>query len=131
KNIEDPWMQIAALSASPERALQLFKSAREFTGQDTEARRGFMRQVTGVIAARRKPEEIRQVLQTVVQTSTPGSEWWRLASLQGLAGGRGGRGGRGGGRGAAAASPENMGHDLLVKLYLRPALPIRTTHLRL
>ena len=134
KNIEDPWMQIAALSASPERAPQLFKAAQAFANQETEARATFFRQVAAVIAARRKPEEIHQVLETLVRTSTPQSAWWRVASLQGLGGGgRGGRGG-GGGRGANRRDPaarDNMGQDLLVKLFEGPDQAIRRASLRM
>ena len=37
-NIDDPWMQIAALSASSDRAPQLFRSAAAFTDKQTSAR---------------------------------------------------------------------------------------------
>ena len=69
KAIEDPWMQIAALSAGPDRASQLFKAARAFANRESEAHGTFFRQTAAVIAARRKPEEIRQVLETVLRTS--------------------------------------------------------------
>jgi putative membrane-bound dehydrogenase-like protein len=134
---EDPWMQIAALSASPERAPQLFKTAQSFASQETEAQAAFFRQVTAVIAARRKPEEVRQVLETLVRTATPQSAWWREASLQGLAqgfgGGRGGGGRGGGGRAGRgeSGSRENLGQDLLVKLFEGPDKNIRRAALRL
>ena len=37
RNIEDPWMQIAALTASSDRAPALFKAAAAFTDQKTPA----------------------------------------------------------------------------------------------
>jgi hypothetical protein len=51
-NIEDPWMQIAALSASSERAPQLFRSASAFTDKPTDARARLFRQIGVVIGAR-------------------------------------------------------------------------------
>jgi putative membrane-bound dehydrogenase-like protein len=133
KNFEDPWMQTAALSASSERAPQLFKAGRAFTNRETEARGTFFRQLTAVIGARRKPEEIHKVLEALVRASAPGSTWWRAASLQGLSqglGGSRGRGGRDGGRSQTAVR-ENMGQDLLVKLFQEPDKDIRRASLRM
>ena len=45
--IDDPWMQIAALSASSERAPQLFRTAAAFTDKQTGARAAFFRQIVG------------------------------------------------------------------------------------
>jgi len=60
--IDDPWMQIAALSASSDRAPQLFRTATAFTDRQTSARGTFFHQIAAVIGARRKTAEIRQVL---------------------------------------------------------------------
>jgi putative membrane-bound dehydrogenase-like protein len=68
--IDDPWMQIAALSASSERAPQLFRAAAAFTDKQTSERAAFFRQVSAVIGARRQSAEIRQVLTTVLKTAT-------------------------------------------------------------
>src|SRR5919201_6734859 len=48
QHIEDPWMQIAALSASSDRAPQLFASAGAFTDKRTDARVTFFYQVSAV-----------------------------------------------------------------------------------
>jgi putative membrane-bound dehydrogenase-like protein len=68
--IDDPWMQTAALSASSERAPQLFRTAILFADKQTGARATFFRQVSTVIGVRRKTAEIRQVLTTLL--SLPG-----------------------------------------------------------
>ncbi len=146
RNIENPWMQVAALSASADRAPQLFKAAAAFTSQDTPARANFFRQVTSVIGARRKPAEIRGVLETVLHSSKPEASWWRTASLEGLSQGEGGGGRRGGGRGQAGGGPggragrgeggasaiqEDIGQDLLLKLYESPDDAVRRASIRL
>ena len=70
--LDDPWMQIAALSASSDRAPQLFRAAAAFTDTETSARATFFRQVTAVIGARRHSAEIRQVLTTILNSSPTG-----------------------------------------------------------
>ncbi len=88
-NIDDPWMQVAALSASSDRAAELFRGASAFTGQRTDARVGFFQQIGAVIGTRRRSAEIRQVLTTLVSASGPDTSWWRAATLDGLAQGLG------------------------------------------
>src|SRR5688572_11792005 len=68
-NVDDPWMQIAALSASSDRAPQLFRSAAAFTDKHTDARARLFHQIGVVIGARRKPAEVRQMLTTVLRNS--------------------------------------------------------------
>lgn len=142
QNIENPWMQVAALSASADRAPQLFKAAAAFESQNTPARANYFHQVTAVIGARRNPAEVRAVLDTVVRADKPEASWWRTASLEGLSQGWGGggrrgqgagRGGRGGGRGGRGAPEiqENVGQDLLLKLFEGSDGSVRRASLRL
>jgi putative membrane-bound dehydrogenase-like protein len=138
RNIENPWMQVAALSASADRAPQLFKAAAAFENQNTPARANFFRQVTAVVGARRSPAEMRGVIDTVVRAARPEASWWRTASLEGLSQGwggggggrRGGRGQPGGGRGGPTVR-ENVGQDLLLKLFAGPDDAVRRASLRL
>lgn len=106
QSIEDPWMQVAALSASSGRAPGLFRAGRAFTDTRTDARATFFQHISAVIGARRRPAEIRQVLTSLLGSSDAGSSWWRAASLNGLAQGLG-----------AAAAHGDLGQDLLVKLF--------------
>ncbi len=120
ENIEDPWMQIAALSASPDRAPQLFKAAGAFTAKESAARSTFFRQVSAVIGATHNPAEIRRVLETLVRASKPDSSWWRAAPLGGLALGLGGGQSLSGRANAVPGerhAPANLGQDLLLKLF--------------
>ena len=130
KNIENPWMQIAALTASSDRAPAWFKAAAQFTDRNTPGRTSFFRQVASVIGARRKPAEIRAVLEAVSRVSGPDASWWRAASLEGLSQGLGGGGGRGG-RGGPSTIRENVGQDLMLQLFDSSDEAVRRASLRL
>jgi len=125
--LEDEWMQLAALSASSDRAIQYFDmaSARrpELTGTESDARRSFLRKVGAVIGARQKQAEMQKVLQAAAADSQPVSSWWKAASLEGLADGvlR---------RKADPASLKSL-QDLLFRLFENPAAPIRHAALSL
>ena len=69
-NIDDRWMQVAALSASSDRAPELFRGAAAFTDKRTDARVGFFQQLGTVIGTRRRSTEIRQVLTTLTKASS-------------------------------------------------------------
>ena len=118
-NVDDPWMQIAALSASPDRAQHLFRSSAAFTEKRTDARARLFQQIGVVIGARRNPAEVRQVLTTLVRTTNPDSSWWRAATLDGLAQGLG-----------AARVNGNFGADLLLTLFDRSDAQVRRASLR-
>jgi putative membrane-bound dehydrogenase-like protein len=75
----DKWIQIAALSASPEEATRLLPVAIK---QGAPA--SFVRQAAAVIGARHRPAEIQPLL-TAVSGSAAGD--WRPAALEGLASG--------------------------------------------
>jgi putative heme-binding domain-containing protein len=81
---EDRWMQIAALSASPEEASRLFEFAIRKQAPHT-----FVRQTTAVLGARRRPAELQTVLEAVSRADGGGS--WREAALEGLAAGMRGK----------------------------------------
>jgi len=123
-------MQIAALSASFDRAPQLFASAAAFTDKQTDARATFLHQVSAVIGTRRRTAEIRHVLVTLLSFSGARSSWWRAASLDGLAQGLSGSGG-----GRALGSSDslgraNLGQDLLLKLFAGADADVRRASLR-
>ena len=112
-------MQIAALSASSDRAPQLYQSGAAFTDKKTEARTAFFRQAAAVIGTRRQPVEIRSVLATLVRSSKPESEWWRRGhgSAQGGWGASARDSAGDGGLKRKRRPPRILGQDLLLKLY--------------
>ena len=84
--VEDPWMQVAALSASPGRVLPYFELAvSRLADSETKARRNFFHQVGAVIGMRAKSEEMRRLLTIVVDGPRPNSDWWGGATLDGMA----------------------------------------------
>jgi putative membrane-bound dehydrogenase-like protein len=117
RDLEDRWVQAGALSAGSDRALPLLESAP--AEKPTEARAAFFRLVSSVIGARGQPAEIRRVLQKVDAAPDPHAEWWRAASLEGLAAGIR--------KGQERALPA----DVLLKLFNGPAPAVRRAALRL
>jgi putative heme-binding domain-containing protein len=88
RHIEDPWFQIAALTAAKENAGQWFAAAirdSRVIAEPSEARQAFLRRIAGILGARRKDAEIGAVIAAAGRTSTKASAWWQVASLRGLA----------------------------------------------
>ncbi len=85
-DLEDRWVQVAALSASPEEATRLFaKAVADWSSDESAGRVSLFRQVCSVIGERKRGPELQQVLSRVSQADGHGSAWWRTASLEGLA----------------------------------------------
>ncbi|HEY8092707.1 MAG TPA: PVC-type heme-binding CxxCH protein, partial [Acidimicrobiales bacterium] len=89
-DVEDEWMQVAALSSSSNEAVaDLDRALRLSTGRSAVEGRGraaFLRQAAAVVGARRRPAEIGRL---VDRMAAPGPEWLRTAVLEGLAQGLG------------------------------------------
>ena len=116
--VEDPWMQVAALSASPGRALPYFELAvSRFADSDTNARRNFFHQVGAVVGVKADAKEMRRLLTTVADGSPRNSDWWGGATLDGMA-----EGVRAKGAGAKANLKEDR--DLLLGMFERRTGPV-------
>jgi putative membrane-bound dehydrogenase-like protein len=125
-DIEDEWMQVAALSASSARAPHLFditvSAGKGITAKESKGRSTFFRLVCAVVGSRQNPEEIQRVLAVVAREPQVGSEWWRAASLEGLAYGAGKRMNSAALRGSQEA---------LLKLFDSPSTLVRRASLEL
>lgn len=87
-DLEDEWVQVAALSASSLRDLRMFQWAiTRLSGQHTSGRQAFFRRIGSLVGTRQRIESIRNVLRAVTSQKNPQSEWWRAAALGGLADG--------------------------------------------
>src|SRR5262245_45856072 len=88
RDLEDEWVQVAALSASPERAEAYLKAAvapgSAFTASETSGRAGFIRRAAGSLAAR-PAVDLDAVLARVAAAREPRDDWWRVAATEGLA----------------------------------------------
>lgn len=118
RDMEDKWFQIAALSAGSAEASRLY--AKAVSGEQTPGRADFIRQTAMVIGARRQNAEIRSLLERVARAKQESAEWWRAASLEGLAAGVRGRA-------AVLAGRE----PLLLTLFDSPQASVRRAALRL
>jgi putative membrane-bound dehydrogenase-like protein len=92
--IDDEWMQVAALSASSDRAVAyLDRVLRQGAGvveRESAERAGFFDRLGGVIAAREKRDELTRAITTVTDPAAPAGDWWRAALLEGIARGMAG-----------------------------------------
>ena len=122
RDVEDKWFQIAALSSSSDEALRLYQKAAS-SQQETPGRVSFIRQAAALVGARHKAAEIQSVLEKVARSTQENAEWWRAASLEGLALGMRGR--------ATGAGAFGAGQPLLLKLFDSPQASIRRAALRL
>ncbi|PYQ08369.1 MAG: dehydrogenase [Acidobacteria bacterium] len=85
-DIQDEWVQAAALSASSDQAVAYLDHALApgtgLVAQEGPGRAVFLRQAAGVVGARRRPAEIGRLVE---RAAAPGPEWSRAALLQGVA----------------------------------------------
>ncbi len=79
-DIEDKWMQVAALSAGSDEARRLFTVAASQKWAESNGRAQLFRQAAAVIAARRNPSEMQATLGQVIT----GAAWWQAAALDGM-----------------------------------------------
>ncbi|HET7697113.1 MAG TPA: neutral/alkaline non-lysosomal ceramidase N-terminal domain-containing protein [Vicinamibacterales bacterium] len=88
RDVEDGWMQLAALSAANLDSVRLWRAAAErLSGSPSDARRLLFRRLGAVTAASRKLTALRGVLRAVASAAGPSAAWWRSATLEGLASG--------------------------------------------
>ncbi len=80
RDIEDGWVQLAALSSSSADAPAFFETALQLGKTKTEGRAQLFRYVAAMIGNRGKASEIRRLLGAVAGSSA----WWRAAALDGL-----------------------------------------------
>jgi hypothetical protein len=119
RDIEDRWVQLAALSASSDEALPALEAAIASHGSHTPGRANYFQQLGSIIGARGKPAEVAAVIHTAATAATRDSEWWRAAELDGLSSGLRSR--------HTALKPQ----PVLLKLYDDNAAGVRRAALRL
>src|SRR5579872_2132114 len=84
RDVDDKWLQIAALSADSADAPRLFDKAVAMGGSPSPGRLILYQNISATIAARQKPAEIEHLLKKVAAGKGEGSGSWRAASLEGL-----------------------------------------------
>ena len=87
--LEDDWLQVAALSASSDRAMAYFASALRpgspFTATESVGRSRFFDRLGGIVAVRQKTDELARAIAVVTDPSAATGTWWRAALLEGVA----------------------------------------------
>jgi putative membrane-bound dehydrogenase-like protein len=85
KDIEDRWVQVAALSSSFGKELELLeKGIQSLSSIETEGRSLFFNNCATVVGLSQNAADIRKLVQLVTKKSTSSSAWWQEASLAGL-----------------------------------------------
>lgn len=87
EHMEDPWFQVAALSAAGEHTVGWFRAVvgnRDFASQETEGRQLFLRRLGSMIGVRQKARELTAVLATVGRAVADADLWWPAPSVEGL-----------------------------------------------
>ena len=83
EGIADPWVPIAALSASSDEAPRLLELAvSRLTEEDSEGAKILFRTLASVLGARQKEGEISALFTRIL--SVPGPDWWKSEMLRGL-----------------------------------------------
>jgi putative membrane-bound dehydrogenase-like protein len=123
RDVEDKWFQIAALSASSDDAPRLYRTAITTPGQESPGRTSLIRQIASLIGGRKKPAEIQSVIEKVARPADASAQWWRTASLEGLALGMRGK--------SVTPASFGAGQQLLLRIFNDPEPPIRRAALRL
>lgn len=101
-HLDDPWMQVAALSAGPDRAAAYLQAAlapdSAARARQSEGHAAFFTLAGSAVAATREPERVAGLIAAVARGGASDA-WWQAASLEGVR-----RGVRGAGAGLLDAS---------------------------
>jgi putative membrane-bound dehydrogenase-like protein len=93
ENVEDPWMQVAALSAPAWDPVALFNTAIErLADRDTPGRRALVNRVAAMAGSGKDVSGTHHIVQRTTAAAASSAAWWRAAALQGLASGNRGKG---------------------------------------
>jgi putative membrane-bound dehydrogenase-like protein len=85
RDIEDRWMQVAALSAVRGKEWALLESILpELRNQPSEGKALFFGQVAGLIGLSQRGDDIRKLTEMATRNPGPVDDWWQAALLQGL-----------------------------------------------
>ena len=85
-HIEDSWFQIAALSAAPVSGstwLRAIERQPGFLSSPSKGKEDFLKRAASIVGARQDNREMAALLAAVNRST--GADWWRVATLAGLA----------------------------------------------
>ncbi|CAN5907774.1 c-type cytochrome [soil metagenome] len=124
RDINDPWVQIAALSAPGVRTSGLLEAVLQRYQQDVPAYASLVERLSAMAGASREAASIRPLIRKAVQPVPGKSEGWQASLLNGLAEGLKNK--------SAAAIPLQAEQKLLLQAtFQHPAAPVRQASLNL
>ncbi|GAB5520478.1 MAG: c-type cytochrome [Rhodothermales bacterium] len=84
--IDDPWMQFAALAQEPNPDAERFDAVlTQLQDAPSESRAAYLEQFAANVALRGQPSEIAHLTHRATASTDVASAWWRAATLRGLA----------------------------------------------
>lgn len=86
-NVEDDWTQIAALSAAKVDVWTVFRDARARGVRDTPALRKLFERIGAMAATAPDVGRLRELMQVVARDGSSQDDWWRAATIDGVASG--------------------------------------------
>ncbi len=121
KDINDPWVQIAALSASSSQTASLLNVVLDSFRQDVPAFASLVQRLTAMIGASGNGEVIHQLIQKTITSENEQQAAWQAPLLQGLAEGLNSK---------KINNGINEDQDLLVKIFFEhPSAKLRSAAL--
>ncbi len=86
KDIEDKWVQVAALTSSTGKEYALIeKTIPAIASKPSEGKKLFFENCAAVVGSSKNTNDIQQLIQLAVKNNTPSSDWWQSACINGLA----------------------------------------------
>ena len=84
-DIEDKWMQVAALTSSSGKELALIENAiHHLPGKVSAGKTLFFQNCAAVIGLSQRITDIKKLMQFATSGNSPASAWWQAACLEGL-----------------------------------------------
>ncbi len=84
-DIEDKWVQIAALTSSKGKEMALLKNTiPALASKPSEGTALFFGNCAGVVGLSQKEADIKNIISLAANTNSPSSGWWQAACLKGL-----------------------------------------------
>ena len=86
KDIEDKWVQVAALTSSAGKEYALIeKTIPALSTQPSDGKKLFFQNCSAVIGLSQRADDIKKLMQLATKNNTTTSAWWQSACLEGLA----------------------------------------------
>ena len=124
RDVEDNWVQIAALSASSSQTAPLLKEVLDNFKQEVPAYASLLQRLATIVGASGEPEIIRQLIRKAAGAGQEKQDGWQAPVLEGLA--------QGMERRKPPSSVSEREQNLLVKTFFgHPATPVRKASLQI